>query len=227
MGYHRAGFDVVGVDHKPQPRYPFEFHQADALEYVVGHGQEFDAIHASPPCQRYSSMSRVGQARRRTARQGRLVTAEHPALIEPTRHRLRASRVPYVIENVEGAPLVEPRRLCGSLFDLAVRRHRLFECSFALEVPRCFHPRLTDGIAVYGQHPEPGGVRVRRSIAVYGKRPGDRLPGGVIRARSLEDGQRAMGISWMEWRELTQAIPPAYTELIGKQLIRAVARAAA
>ena len=124
MGYHRAGFDVVGVDINPQPHYPFAFHQADALEYPLA---GFDAIHASPPCQRFSTMTQ------RWAR-----SSSRPGPDEPTRSRLRESMLPYVIENVAGAPLVGPIRLCGSSFGLPVRRHRLFEMSSPpLLVPPC------------------------------------------------------------------------------------------
>ena len=115
MGYHRAGFEVVGVDIAMQKNYPFEFHQADALEYLQEHGHEFDAIHASPPCQAYSvtySLPNVG---------------EYPELIEPIRELLISSGKPYVIENVPGAPLINPVELCGSMFGLNVIRHRRFE----------------------------------------------------------------------------------------------------
>jgi DNA (cytosine-5)-methyltransferase 1 len=122
-GYARAGFDVVGVDLNPQPRYPFEFHQADALTFPL---DGFDAIHASPPCQAYSTM-----------RRGLWKDREHPDLIAPIRDRLIGADVPYVIENVEGARrlLVNPVLLCGTMFGLGtkegnqLRRHRYFECS--------------------------------------------------------------------------------------------------
>ena len=201
MGYHRAGFEVVGVDNRPQPRYPFEFHQADALEFCRQHGHEFDAIHASPPCQAYSGLRGLGKQSHRP----------QVRLIGPMRDALRAAGRPFVIENVVGAPLESPVVLCGQFFGLEVRRHRLFECSFRVDQPDCraFHkPRP---MAVYGDHPE------RHTY-----KPGS---GGYInRAHTLADGQRGMGIDWMDWRELTQAIPPAYTEFIGKQLIRALCR---
>ena len=150
MGYHRAGFEVVGVDINPQPRYPFEFHQADALEYPLA---GFDAIHASPPCQRFSTMTK------RWAR-----SSSHSDLIEPTRSRLRESMLPYVIENVAGAPLVGPIRLCGSSFGLPVRRHRLFEMSSPpLLVPPCQH----DGPALQVTG-HPGGSSRRDPRARFG-----------------------------------------------------------
>lgn len=120
MGYHRAGFDVVGVDIEPQPNYPFEFVQADAIEYLLSEGQRFDAIHASPPCQAYSNTQRIGKRK-------------HPDLIERTRDSMPAK--PWVIENVPDAPLIEPIVLCGYSFGLRTYRHRLFESSVAIVAP--------------------------------------------------------------------------------------------
>jgi DNA (cytosine-5)-methyltransferase 1 len=131
-GYQQAGFHVVGVDIKPQPRYAGdEFIQGDALEYVAEHGHEFDAIHASPPCQGYSEMTPIKYR------------ADHPDMIEPTRNLLQAIGKPYVIENVEGAKLAlnNPVMLCGSMFGLPLQRHRYFEIwpeVFAL-LPPCNH----------------------------------------------------------------------------------------
>lgn len=214
MGYHRAGFEVVGVDIAPQPNYPFEFHQADALEYATEHGHEFDAIHASPPCQKYSSMTK-----------GRWQDRQHPDLVAPTRELLEALGKPYVIENVVGAPLVNPVQLCGTMFGLQtsegsqLRRHRLFECSWdaLILVPPCSH---NDGspIGVYGggQHP----LRRRHAtIGVWGNAGGhstrDNLDHYGIEAR-----REAMGIDWTTGSELSEAIPPAYTEFMGRQLMQ-------
>jgi DNA (cytosine-5)-methyltransferase 1 len=190
VGYHRAGFDVVGVDIEPQPRYPFEFHQADALTYPL---DGYDAIHASPPCQAYTQLAK----------------GDHPRLIEPTRARLQTAGVPYVIENVVGAPLKNWVQLCGSLFGLRVRRHRRFETNFPLLVPPCVH--RGDIVAVYGDHPEDAYVNPR---------------GGVRRARSIDEARQAMGIAWMSWDEIREAIPPAYTEFIGGYLLNALGVAA-
>jgi DNA (cytosine-5)-methyltransferase 1 len=136
MGYHRAGFDVVGVDVNPQPRYPFEFVQADALTYPL---EGFDAIHASPPCQPWT---------RKTPTWGRARVhyPDHPQLIEPTRDRLHASGLPYVIENVVGAPLRAQVMLCGSMFGLRIQKHRLFEGNWPLPFPpaSCYHVGLYD-----------------------------------------------------------------------------------
>ena len=124
MGYHRAGFDVVGVDIELQPNYPFEFVQADAMLYAAIHGAEFDAIHASPPCQGETVLQFVNNNR-----------DSHPRLIEPAREVLDGIGIPYVIENVVGAELKDPVRLCGEMFSLGVIRHRLFETNWPLEQP--------------------------------------------------------------------------------------------
>ena len=195
MGYHRAGFEVVGVDINPQPRFPFEFHQADALEFPL---DGFDVIHASPPCQAYSAGSRM-----RTG-----VAKKHPELIEPIRDRMNGHV--YVIENVPGAPLdcARTTKLCGSMFGLAVRRHRLFECSHVLFRPECQHWKQGVVVGVYGNHPEKAVIRKG-------------CP--AIRAESVEHARVSMGIDWMQtWRELKEAIPPAYTEWIGRQLLKQI-----
>lgn len=219
MGYHRAGFDVVGVDIRPQPHYPFYFIQADALEYLRKHGREFDAIHASPPCQRYSSM-----------RRGRWQDREHPDLIEPVRELLKATGKPYVIENVEGAPVKYSLMLCGTMFDLQttegsqLRRHRLFETSFPIRVQfgEKIYCRHNDGsaIGVYGGGPD-AARRRPATIGVWGH-------AGSVRQRDqldhygIEARRQVMGIDWMSGDELSEAIPPVYTEYIGKHLIKCV-----
>jgi DNA (cytosine-5)-methyltransferase 1 len=196
-GYQRAGFYVVGVDIEPQPNYcGDEFYQADAIEFIEKRGKEFDVIHASPPCQGYSSMRYVNTRS----------PIDHPLLIDPVRNALLQTRKPYVIENVVGAPLQHPLLLCGSVFGLKVRRHRLFEMNFFMLKPNCQHK--PGEVAVYGDHPE--------DAYVSGKRA---KPGYVRRAENLEAAHAAMGIDWMTWREITQAIPPAYTEFIGNQLM--------
>lgn len=141
MGYHRAGFDVVGVDIEPQPNYPFQFHLGDALEFVKAHGHEFDAIHASPPCQAYSETQKL---------QGN----DHPELIEPTREALQALGLPWVIENVPGSPLINPVELCGGMFGLRTYRHRLFETSFPVTAPN--HPAHKARQTKMGRKPKDG-----------------------------------------------------------------------
>jgi len=188
MGYYRAGFDVVGVDIKPMPRYPFEFYQADALEYCAAHGREFDVIHASPPCQFYSEMT--PEASR----------ANHPDLIAAMRQTLENANKPFIIENVAGAKhiLHNPLKLCGSMFSLGVRRHRYFEMS-----PITFYFTLScnhSGKPVYLN----GCGHTRR---------------GEKKIKSVKLASVAMGIDWMTFDELREAIPPAYTEWIGKQLM--------
>ena len=180
MGLHRAGFEVVGVDVKPQPSYPFEFRQGDALEADLA---GFDFAWASPPCQAYI---RGGLVKNQD---------EHPALIDPVREKLDAWTGPYVIENVPGSPLRKDLILCGSMFNLAVRRHRWFELrGFWVMQPVCDHSEPVTG--VYGK---PHGKQ--------GAWPG-MLPG------SLSSWSEAMGIDWMTTRELSQAVPPAYSEYI-------------
>ena len=190
MGYHRAGFDVVGIDIVPMPRYPFEFIQADALEYCAAHGAEFDAIHASPPCQAYS------RAKNLTRRQ-------YPMLIEKVRAALIATGRPYVIENVPGAPLKNPALLCGLMFSLKMYRHRIFETSFP--VPFELHaPHHAEQDKHYGKN------RRREFVSVVGHA---QYAGYMPRARE------EMGIDWMNSQELAEAIPPAYTEYIGRYLM--------
>lgn len=211
MGYYRAGFDVVGVDIKPMPRYPFEFHQADALEYCAAHGAEFDVIHASPPCQLYSTMTN-GRWKDRLQ--------NHPNLIGTVRKCLIETGRPYVIENVSGARaiLINPILLCGTMFGLQTEsghqliRHRYFECSsFFILVKTCQHNNLSS-IGVYG-----GGQNPARRTRRY-KAEGERVDFGII-ARS-----HVMGIDWMTGLELNEAIPPAYTEFIGKHLLEHLSR---
>jgi DNA (cytosine-5)-methyltransferase 1 len=192
MGYARAGFDVVGVDIDPQPRYPFEFHQGDAIEYLAAHGHEFDVIHASPPCQTFTAYRRRGAG----------VGDGYLNLIPETRQALIELGKPYIIENVGGAPLIDPVTLCGSSFGLDVRRHRLFESNLPLMAPPCDHSWQTPRFK-----PATNRTNLRRTVEV-----------GVWRI-PLDVQRKAMGIDWMELRELSEAIPPAYTEHLGRQLI--------
>jgi DNA (cytosine-5)-methyltransferase 1 len=200
VGYHRAGFEVVGVDSKPQPNYPFEFVLSDALALDPSFIASFDAIHASPPCQSYSDLAKRN-------RNGHM----HPRLIEPTRELLEQSGLPYIIENVEGAPLLNPVVLCGTMFPgLRVLRHRLFEANFALLVPP------------HGKHPKVHTFDKRKSH--YGK-TNDMIDfvqvtgGGNCSIAAAKD---AMGIDWMTKGELNEAIPPAYTQFLGRQLMEMV-----
>lgn len=204
MGYHRAGFEVVGVDIKPQPHYPFEFHQADALTFPL---DGFDAIHASPPCQPFSRAGHLMRA------QGG--STSEPDLVEPTRRRLVASGLPWVMENVKGSPLLNPLELCGSTFGLRVRRHRLFESSaWIAAAGPCRHREQGKPVGVYGSM----GDRIKGVDRATGRQ----VTGGHT-ATSVSDAQDAMGIDWMpRWSELKLAIPPVMTEHIGRQLIAAI-----
>jgi DNA (cytosine-5)-methyltransferase 1 len=198
MGYHRAGFDVVGVDNAPQPRYPFEFIQADALEYVRAHGREFDVIHASPPCQAYSAARAI---------RGR----EHPDLVAATRVALLEVNRPFVIENVPGAPLINPLLLCGTMFGLRVIRHRLFEVwpepVWFPPTPCCHNGKATGARNVAGV--TKGFATGHSYITVVGN------------SYLIADARAAMDIGWMVRRELSQAIPPAYTEWLGRRILAA------
>ena len=198
VGYSRAGFEVVGVDIDPQPNFPFEFIQADALKLDMKFLKSFDVIHASPPCQSYSDLAK----RNRNAH-------EWPRLIEPVREMLIKSGKPYVIENVDGAPLLNPVVLCGTMFKgLRVLRHRLFEANFPIVRPP------------HGKHPKVHTFDKRKSH--FGKTNDMRdfvqvTGGGNCTIAAARD---AMGIDWMTKNELNEAIPPAYTEYIGKQLMK-------
>ena len=200
MGYHRAGFEVVGVDISPQPNYPYRFVQADVLSLDFSFLQDFDAIHASPPCQAYSDLAYRNGNRH-----------EWPDLVAPVRQLLIASGLPYVIENVEGSPLDATVVLCGTMFpELRVLRHRLFETSFAI-----FQP-------THRRHPLVHTHDRRKNH--YGKtnewRDYVQVTGGGN--STIAAARDAMGIDWMTKREINEAIPPAYTNFIGSYLMRAI-----
>lgn len=227
MGYHRAGFDVIGVDVNPQPNYPFEFVQADALGFlrhpaIYGNGwkdiEQFDAIHASPPCQAHSSIAKQIRKLGKTQR-------EHPDLVPQTRELLQATGLPYVIENVVGAPLHSPIQLCGSSFGLNVRRHRLFECSgFDVGlIPPCAHHWQTPRFRSLDKR---RGLKSVVEVVCTGNKHDTTGLASVVGVHGHHNyaGERAlrewaMDIDWMSPYELTQAIPPAYTEFIGTQLL--------
>ena len=189
MGYHLAGFDVIGVDIRPMPRYPFRFIQGDALEYLAAHGREFDAIHTSPVCKGYTDASRVWRA----------IGYQYPDQIAAVRELLKATGKPYIIENVKNAPLVNPAVLNGAMFGLPVARVRYFETSF--DIP--FHLLPPDLPAVKMGRPVKDGDVIQ--------------PVGHF--SNVEYARKAMGIDWMTQAELSQAIPPAFTEFIGRQLM--------
>jgi len=195
VGYHQAGFDVVGVDLTVRQGYPFQMIQADALWFGAAHGRHFDAIHASPPCQHYSVAT--GNPDKK---------AKHPDLLAPTRQMLTDTGRPWVIENVPRAPMRPDFKLCGCMFGLPhLKRERWFETSwnaFDLRQP-CYH--VGRSIAVVS-----GGIQTWEIRDGWG-----RIPAGPLQ----ELRSRAMGIDWMKRNDLALAIPPAYTEYIGTQLI--------
>ena len=240
MGYHRAGFDeVVGVDNAPQPRYPFEFVQADALEFQADHGREFDAIHASPPCQGYSIMHNLPWLRGR----------DYPLLILPTLEMLGGLGKPYVVENVMGARYgsktlkkrgleahgLKAGWLCGAMFGLPFYRHRLFASDWFWLAPG--HPKHQVVLPI-GKSPiqkYDGNVRSKQreglklrsgyehvefAMPTLANWPNGAQGNGVGigHAKGWHLAAEAMGIDWMKRKELTQAIPPAYTEFIGRHL---------
>lgn len=197
MGYAQAGFVVVGVDKGLQPRYPFRFIQGDALDVLAQLDlSRFDLIHASPPCQHYSAMS--------VCRPGLADT--YPDLLAPTRAALQATGMPYIIENVVGAPMVDPITLCGWSFGLRLYRHRLFESNLTLTAPDHLRHRLKTSDA--------GRWRPGTVISVQGH------------CAPISVAKSAMGIDWMRREELVEAIPPAYTRHLGTQARTALRTAA-
>jgi DNA (cytosine-5)-methyltransferase 1 len=199
VGYARAGFEVVGVDISNHPDYPYKLHVADALEVLKdgAYLASFDVIHASPPCPRYSTIT--PEAAR----------GLHPDFIEPVRNALKAWGGSYVIENVPNAPLIAPTVFCARSMGLPqIRRHRLFESNELIMSPGCTCGG-EETIGIYGMHPDRPGGWLRPDGSSRG-----------LKATSIEEAQTAMGIDWMtSWDDLTDAIPPAYTEYIGAQLI--------
>lgn len=206
-GYRRSGFDVIGVDHKRQPNYPFQIFYGDVIEILgaILDGRWVErwglpmpqGIHASPPCQAHSDL------RHRTG-------LEYPELVAPVRELLEETGLPWIIENVEGAPLRDPVTLCGTMFPgLRVLRHRLFESNFPLETPA--HPT----------EPHPPVFTTDKRKSHYGKLDQDisfvSVTGGGN--CSIANARSAMGIEWMTKPELNEAIPPAYTEYLGRQLL--------
>ena len=199
-GYHLAGFDVVGVDISPQPEYPFKFIQGDAIEYLKKNGQEYDFVHASPPCQHFTKYNNCRKN----------LKEKYENLIEPTRQALIDSGKIYVIENVVGAPLIEPITLCGSMFGLDVRRHRLFESNVFLMQPKCNHKIWQPNRFVGGRSRERGGSNVLcRATMEIGRW---NIP--------INKQKEAMQIDWItDLRKLSESIPPSYTKYIGQQLL--------
>lgn len=187
MGYYLAGFDVIGVDIDEQPRYPFSFVQADAVDYIAARGHEFDFIHASPPCQGYSDAQVI---------QGR----EHPLLIAPTREAILATGRPGVIENVPGARahLNDPVTLCGLMFGHKTYRDRHFEAVGGLMLPQPHHPRHEAPITKMGRPRRPG------EMAHY-----------VGNFSGVQEARDDLGVPWMNRDGIRESIPPSYARWIG------------
>lgn len=193
-GWALAGWDVTGVDIVPQPRNPYPVIVADAVEYIREHGHEYDAIHASPPCQRYSATQRIQRN-------------DHPDLIGPTREALETTGLPYVIENVVDArgELHDPVMLCGAMFpQLRVYRHRLFETNWPLTVP--LHPEHVAPQVKMGRWPRPG-----EFIQCVGN------------FSNVAYGREAMGMPWASREGLREAIPPAYGRYVAERLLEHLA----
>lgn len=193
-GYQLAGFHVTGVDIAPQPRYAGdEFHQADALTFLAEERVDFTAVHASPPCQAFTAYRRRGDG----------VGDGYPDLVAATRERFEFIGKPWIIENVVGAPLRNPTTLCGSMFDLEVRRHRLFESNLLLMQPECRHDEQA------GEFPPATNRKNARHTCEIGVW---RIP--------LEQQKRAMGVDWdCTLPELSQMVPPAFSAFLGAQLL--------
>lgn len=195
VGYHRAGFDVWGIDNQPHPDYPFTLWVADAMDALADTTflSQFDVVHTSPPCPRYSVATNATGTR-----------DNHPDLIGPVRGALQAWGGPYLIENVPGAPLLSPVLICGWAMGLKhIRRHRLFETNMALMSPGCLCP-FGDAVSVFGN----SGEDRRKSV------------GEVRKHVPLAEVRQLMGVPWMSNRgDVSDAIPPAYTEYLGEQML--------
>lgn len=194
VGYWLAGYDVVGVDLHPQPRYPFTFIQGDAVDFIRGHGHRFDLIAGSPPCQRYSACQRI---------QGR----EHPDLIAPTRAAMQSTGRPWVIENVPdaAAELRDPVMLCGTAFGLRTYRHRLFESGGGLVLPRPDRCRHDRPVAKMGRPRKPG------EMAHY-----------VGNFSGVQEAREDLGVPWMSRDGIRECIPPVYARWVGEQHLAAL-----
>lgn len=199
MGLHRAGFDVIGFDIKKQPRYPFQFHEADAMTVDL---TSFDCVWASPPCQKYTRMNRG-----LLASQGR--AKNHVDMVAAVRAKLVGWGGFYIIENVVGAPLVNPVMLCGSSFGLLVQRHRIFESNVMILERPCTH-----GVYVKDKPCLNRLVGTSSVVGCYGN--------GRGKGDNVALWSKAMGIDWMTRKELAQAIPPAFSEYLGRFLMRAI-----
>lgn len=197
-GYHLAGWRVFGVDHVEQPHYPFPFYQGCALAFITEHGHQFSAIHASPPCQAYSNLN---------AYNGHT----YPDLVAPTRTRLVSTGLPWIIENVPTAPLINPTQRCGCMYGLRLYRSRDFESSFLIPDRAPDHRQNHTALCV------------RNGYLPTITRPYMSIHGGKHSRAWQVKACEYMGVPWMTTiREVCEAIPPAYTEEMGGYLMREV-----
>ena len=191
-GYARAGFEVTGIDVKHGKRYPHTYIRGDVRDYLdVEFLRQFDVIAASPPCQTFSATKHLRNAQGKSTAKVNMIPEVRDALI--------ASGKPYIIENVPNAPLIDPVQLCGSAFQLKVRRHRLFESNVPLVGTGCYHKEQGKPVGIYGS------MR-------------DEIPNGGHTAKTMAEANEAMGIDWMIWGELVESIPPVYTQWLGEQI---------
>lgn len=191
-GYARAGFEVTGIDVKHGKRYPHTYIRGDVRDYLdVEFLRQFDVIAASPPCQTFSATKHLRNAQGKSTAKVNMIPEVRDALI--------ASGKPYIIENVPNAPLINPVQLCGSAFQLKVRRHRLFESNLPLVGTGCYHKEQGKPVGIYGS------MR-------------DEIPNGGHTAKTMAEANEAMGIDWMIWGELVESIPPVYTQWLGEQI---------
>lgn len=202
-GYVSAGFDVTGIDLTPMKRYPFEFIEGDALSFPLKFYKQFDAIAASPPCKVHTRLKAFSHA-------------HHVDLVAKTRALLKRTGLPYIIENVPGSPLIDPTLLCGSMFGLFVRRHRLFETNWKLEPLACDHAKQERESPGFIRQESHSGKPIKHSspvLIVCGHGSGNG-------SGEIDLWRREMQIPWGSQRGLAQAVPPAYTKYIGLQLIK-------
>ena len=191
-GYARAGFEVTGIDVKHGKRYPHTYIRGDVRDYLdVEFLRQFDVIAASPPCQTFSATKHLRNAQGKSTSKVNMIPEVRDALI--------ASGKPYVIENVPNAPLIDPVQLCGSAFQLNVRRHRLFESNVPIVGTNCYHKEQGKPVGIYGS------MR-------------DEIPNGGHTAKTMAEANEAMGIDWMIWGEMVESIPPIYTQYLGEQI---------
>jgi len=207
MGYHMAGFNVVGIDIEPQPNFPFQFYVEDVMKIgdkqINGIRRNFDALAGSPPCQGFGALKALAKQPK-------------PEILIRVREIFEAADLPYIIENVPGAPLIDPVQVCGSALGLRVQRHRMFESNCDIEGTPCEH-LWQDRDKRYTHIPNKLYEDYRSGVvSVAGRGDGSHFQN----QSQAEIWSHAMGIDWMNMEEMGQAIPPFFTWHLGKQLIK-------